>query len=110
MPIMKRKEQEVKDLRREVEILRAQVKSLSHNNETVFIPSNASSGSKGLSRHYSTANIEYSSQNLDILLDKTYIKSQLTKTIVLTIAAFAIIAGFYFMNFDNFIRLLNIQI
>jgi hypothetical protein len=106
----KHKDQTIKELKREVEALRAQLKVAPKKEAAYQTMENAGliKQVRPTSASHSPQNEYSSSYNIDLLLDDNYIKTQLSKTIVLTAFSFAVILGVYFYGVDKILHALPI--
>lgn len=97
----KGKDTTIKELRREVEALRAQLKL----NQKKVYDTNTSTEPKV---HKLSQNVETSNYDINLILDDKYVKKQLTKTLVLTIFSFAVILSVYIYGVGSIIQMLYI--
>lgn len=104
----KNKDQTIKELKREVEALRAQLKVAPKKETAYEIVSKGESGLTHITKNTKSTESDTNNYNIDLILDDKYVKTQLTKTFILTAFSFAIIFTLYFYGVDKLLQSFNL--
>lgn len=92
------KEQKIKELQREVEVLKLQLKSNATTNNK---------GSSSVTQNVNKTDIAAQNAYISLLDDSSYLKKELFKTLAISATSFTIIAALYITGFEKVIQLIN---